>query len=49
MKGVVLAGGIGSRLFPLTQVTNKHLLPVYDKLMIFYRCKRWCRRGFATS
>ncbi len=36
MKGVVLAGGIGSRLFPLTKITNKHLLPVYDKPMIFY-------------
>jgi len=36
MKGVVLAGGIGSRLFPLTRVTNKHLLPVYDQPMIFY-------------
>jgi len=36
MRGVVLAGGIGSRLFPLTHVTNKHLLPVYDKPMIFY-------------
>ncbi len=36
MRGVVLAGGIGSRLFPLTRVTNKHLLPVYDKPMIFY-------------
>lgn len=36
MKGVVLAGGTGSRLFPLTKVTNKHLLPVYDRPMIFY-------------
>jgi glucose-1-phosphate thymidylyltransferase len=35
MKGVILAGGIGSRLFPLTRVTNKHLLPVYDRPMIF--------------
>lgn len=36
MKGVVLAGGTGSRLFPLTRITNKHLLPVYNKPMIFY-------------
>jgi glucose-1-phosphate thymidylyltransferase len=36
LKGVVLAGGSGSRLFPLTLVTNKHLLPVYDRPMIFY-------------
>ena len=36
MKGVVLAGGLGSRLAPLTQVTNKHLLPVYAKPMIYY-------------
>ncbi len=36
MKGVVLAGGTGSRLHPLTKVTNKHLLPVYDKPMIHY-------------
>jgi glucose-1-phosphate thymidylyltransferase len=36
MKGVILAGGLGSRLHPLTRVTNKHLLPVYNRPMIFY-------------
>lgn len=36
MKGVVLAGGTGSRLYPLTRVTNKHLLPVYNQPMVFY-------------
>jgi glucose-1-phosphate thymidylyltransferase len=36
MKGVVLAGGLGSRLYPLTKVTNKHLLPVYNEPMIYY-------------
>jgi len=36
MKGVILAGGLGSRLLPLTKITNKHLLPVYNRPMIYY-------------
>jgi len=45
MKGVVLAGGLGSRLHPLTKVTNKHLLPVYDQPMIYYPIKTLINAG----
>ena len=45
MKGVVLAGGLGTRLLPLTKVTNKHLLPVYDKPMIFYSIQALVNAG----
>ncbi len=45
MKGVVLAGGLGSRLFPLTKVTNKHLLPVHNQPMIYYPIQTLVRAG----
>lgn len=45
MKGVILAGGTGSRLFPVTKVTNKHLLPVYDKPMIYYPLECLAKAG----
>jgi glucose-1-phosphate thymidylyltransferase len=47
MKGIVLAGGTGSRLFPLTKVTNKHLLPVGRKPMIYYPVEKLVRAGIA--
>src|SRR4051794_37531046 len=45
MKGVILAGGTGSRLFPVTKVTNKHLLPVYNKPMIYYPIECMAKAG----
>ena len=45
MRGVVLAGGLGSRLRPLTKVTNKHLLPVYDRPMIYYPIQALANAG----
>jgi glucose-1-phosphate thymidylyltransferase len=45
MKGIVLAGGLGTRLYPLTKVTNKHLLPIYNKPMIYYPIEKMVEAG----
>jgi len=45
MKGVILAGGLGTRLYPLTKATNKHLLPVYDRCMVQYAIDNLVRAG----
>jgi glucose-1-phosphate thymidylyltransferase len=45
MRGVVLAGGLGTRMHPLTKITNKHLLPVWDKPMIYYPIQTLVRAG----
>lgn len=45
MKGIILAGGTGSRLFPISKVTNKHLLPIYNKPMIYYPIECMVKAG----
>ncbi len=45
MKGIVLAGGLGTRMYPLTKVTNKHLLPIYNSPMIYYPIKTLVNAG----
>src|SRR5207244_5754203 len=47
MKGVILAGGTGTRLHPLTRITNKHLLPIYDRPMVTYAIEALVRAGVA--
>ena len=49
MKGVILAGGTGSRLDPLTRITNKHLLPVYDRPMVTYPIESLVRAGVTEA
>ena len=45
MKGIVLCGGLGTRLLPLTRITNKHLLPVYDRPMVYYPIEKLVQAG----
>jgi glucose-1-phosphate thymidylyltransferase len=45
MKGIILAGGLGTRLYPLTKITNKHLLPLYDRPMIFFPIAKLAASG----
>ena len=49
MKGMILAGGLATRLRPLTSVTNKHLLPIYNKPMIYYPIEAMVKAGGAAG
>ena len=49
MKGVILAGGTGSRLHPLTRITNKHLLPIYDRPMVTYAIETLVSAGITAA
>ena len=48
LKGVILAGGTGSRLHPLTRITNKHLLPIYDRPMVSYAIEALVEAGVTS-
>src|SRR5512146_2757589 len=49
MKGAIMAGGVGSRLFPLTYATSKHLLPIYDRPMVYYPIDTLVRAGITEA